>query len=102
MNFSKSLNFTLLGKYLLKTVILYDFISKNLYLSFVINNIGDLMDNNAQASAELILLFGGIMVVVLLAIYMYKTYVMDLGGEIKSKEVNEFNAKLEEISEIFT
>lgn len=60
------------------------------------------MDNNAQASAELILLFGGIMVVVLLAIYMYKVYVMDLGGEIKSKEVNEFNAKLEEISEIFT
>lgn len=60
------------------------------------------MDNNAQASAELILLFGGIMVVVLLAIYMYKTYVMDLGGEMQSKEVNEFNAKLEEISEIFT
>ena len=60
------------------------------------------MDNNAQASAELILLFGGIMVVVLLAIYMYKAYVMDLGGEMQSKEVNEFNAKLEEISEIFT
>ena len=71
-------------------------------MSFIINNIGDLMDNNAQASAELILLFGGIMVVVLLAIYMYKTYVMDLGGEMQSKEVNEFNAKLEEISEIFT
>ncbi len=81
---------------------MYDFISKNLYLSFFINNIGDLMDNNAQASAELILLFGGIMVVVLLAIYIYKVYVMDLGGEIQSKEVNEFNAKLEEISEIFT
>lgn len=81
---------------------MYGFISKNLYLSFIINNIGDLMDNNAQASAELILLFGGIMVVVLLAIYMYKTYVMDLGGEMQSKEVNEFNAKLEEISEIFT
>ena len=80
---------------------MYEFISKDLYLFFVINNIGDLMDNNAQASAELILLFGGIMVVVLLAIYMYKVYVMDLGGEIKSKEVNEFNAKLEEISEIF-
>lgn len=61
-----------------------------------------MMDNNAQASAELILLFGGIMVVVLLAIYMYKEYVDDLTGEIQSKEVNEFKSKLDEISEIFT
>ena len=60
------------------------------------------MDNNAQASAELILLFGGIMVVVLLAVYMYKTYVRDLSGEIQSKEVSEFKSKLGEISEIFT
>lgn len=60
------------------------------------------MDNNAQASAELILLFGGIMVVVLLAIYMYKEYVSDLSNQIQSKEVNEFKDKLSEISEIFT
>lgn len=60
------------------------------------------MDNNAQASAEIILLFGGIMVVVLLAVYMYKRYVSQLGGEIKSKEVAEFNNKLGEISELFT
>ena len=60
------------------------------------------MDNNAQVSAELILLFGGIMVVVLLAIYMYKTYITDLSGEIQSREVNEFKAKLSEISDIFT
>ena len=60
------------------------------------------MDNNAQVSAELILLFGGIMVVVLLAVYMYKTYIADLTGEIQSNEVNEFKSKLSEISEIFT
>ena len=60
------------------------------------------MDNNAQVSAELILLFGGIMVVVLLAIYMYKTYIADLSGEIQSKEVNHFKTKLNEISDIFT
>lgn len=60
------------------------------------------MDNNAQVSAELILLFGGIMVVVLLAVYMYKTYITDLSGEIQSKEVSEFKGKLNEISEIFT
>ena len=60
------------------------------------------MDNNAQVSAEFILLFGGIMVVVLLAIYMYKRYVSDLSGEIQSREVAEFKNKLGEISEIFT
>ena len=60
------------------------------------------MDNNAQVSAELILLFGGIMVVVLLAIYMYKTYITDLSGEIQSKEVNQFKTKLNEISDIFS
>ncbi len=60
------------------------------------------MDNSAQASAELILLFGGIMVVVLLAIYMYKNYIQDLGSEIKSEEVSRLNNELQEISELFT
>lgn len=60
------------------------------------------MDNNAQVSAEFILLFGGIMVVVLLAIYMYKRYVSDLSGEIQSREVAEFKNKLGEISDLFT
>lgn len=60
------------------------------------------MDNNAQSSAEFILLFGGIMVVVLLVIYMYRNYVGDLSGELKSNEVNEFSNKLDEISEFFT
>lgn len=60
------------------------------------------MDNNAQASAEFILLFGGIMVVVLLAVYMYKRYVSDLSGEIQSREVAEFKNKLGEISDLFT
>lgn len=60
------------------------------------------MDNNAQVSAEFILLFGGIMVVVLLAVYMYKRYVSDLSGEIQSREVAEFKNKLGEISDLFT
>ena len=60
------------------------------------------MDNNAQASAEFILLFGGIMVAVLLVVYMYKRYISDLSGEIQSREVAEFKNKLGEISELFT
>ena len=59
------------------------------------------MDNKAQASAEFILLFGGIMVVVLLAIYMYKNYMNDLSGEISSKELNEFNNELNLLSQYF-
>lgn len=59
------------------------------------------MDNRAQASAEFILLFGGIFVVVLLAIYMYKNYMNDLSGEIASKEVNEFNNELNMLGRYF-
>ena len=59
------------------------------------------MDDNGQASAELILLFGGIMVVVLLAIYMYNSYMNDLTSEISSKEVNEFNSQLKTLERYF-
>lgn len=59
------------------------------------------MDSKGQASAELILLFGGIIVVVLLAIYMYNNYVNDLSQEISSKEVNEFNGQLNRLCEYF-
>ena len=59
------------------------------------------MDNKGQGSAELILLFGGIFVVVLLAIHMYKNYMNDLSGEIASKEVNEFNHELNSLNNYF-
>lgn len=59
------------------------------------------MDNKAQASAEFILLFGGIIVVVLLAIYMYNNYVNDLNGEIASREVNQFNDEINNLAIFF-
>lgn len=59
------------------------------------------MDDNAQTSAEFILLFGGIFVVVLLVVYMYNNYVSDLGGEISSKEVKEFNNQLNNLGKYF-
>lgn len=59
------------------------------------------MDNKGQASAEFILLFGGIFVVVLLAIHMYRNYMSDLSGEISSKEVNEFNSQLRVLKNYF-
>ena len=59
------------------------------------------MDDKGQASAEFILLFGGIFVVVLLAIHMYKSYMNDLSGEISSKEVTEFNNQLKGLEKYF-
>ena len=59
------------------------------------------MDDKGQASAEFILLFGGIIVVVLLAIYMYNNSISDLSGEIASKEVNEFNNELSNLGKYF-
>lgn len=59
------------------------------------------MDENAQSSAEFILLFGGIFVVVLLAIYMYNNYINDFGSEMASKEVNDLNNELANINNYF-
>lgn len=59
------------------------------------------MDNKGQASAEFILLFGGIIVVVLLAVHMYNRYINDLSSEISSKEVNEFNNQIVNLQKYF-
>ena len=59
------------------------------------------MDDSGQTSAEFILLFGGIIVVVLLAIYMYNSYISDLSGQIASKEVKEFNSQLNGLGSYF-
>ena len=59
------------------------------------------MDNKGQASAEFILLFGGIIVVVLLAVFFYKTYLNELSGEIESKEVRELNDGISSLESIF-
>lgn len=59
------------------------------------------MDNKGQASAEFLLLFGGIIVVVLLGIYLYNNYMTDLRGEISSKEINEFNTELNKLGRYF-
>ncbi len=59
------------------------------------------MDSRGQTSAEFILLFGGIFVVVLLVIHMYNGYLGELGGEISSREVNEFNNEIIRLSDYF-
>jgi hypothetical protein len=45
-------------------------------------------DETAQVSAELILLFGGIIVIALVALITYKNYVSGLGNEINGSQLN--------------
>ncbi len=46
-------------------------------------------DETAQGSAELILLFGGIIVIALVALIAYKNYVEGLGKELNGTLLND-------------
>lgn len=48
-----------------------------------------LKDEAAQTSAELVLLFGGIIVIALVALISYQNYLSGLGNEINGTQLNE-------------
>ena len=52
---------------------------------------------SGQASAELILLMAGVIAIVLIALSMYKDYLMDFSNEINNTEVNNLIDKLDDI-----
>ncbi len=58
-------------------------------------------ENNGQAAAELILIFGGIIVIVIIGLIFYKNYINDLSGEIQKNELNDFNNQLNDLSQYF-
>nr|WP_319374224.1 class III signal peptide-containing protein [uncultured Methanobacterium sp.] len=56
-------------------------------------------DEAAQTSAEYVMLLGGIIVIVLVAIITYQSYVRGLGSNITNgSEVNSINGNLTEIN----
>ena len=55
-------------------------------------------DNKAQGAAELILLIGGMIIIVLIAIFIYKNYVSTLGEELNSNELKSLNSSIKNIS----
>lgn len=59
------------------------------------------MDNKGQGAAELILILGGIIVVVMVGLIFYKNYLNDLSDNIKDNEVNELNKKLDQLNDYF-
>lgn len=62
---------------------------------------GIIQDNRGQGSVELILIIGGIIVIILLVVSMYKSYLVDLGSEIDSNELNALNGSFGDIASKF-
>ena len=58
-------------------------------------------EEDGQGSVELILIIGGIIVIVLVCMFVYKSYVNDLGKELESGELNSLNKSFEDISAKF-
>ena len=58
-------------------------------------------DEKAQGSAELILIIGGIIVIILVVVSMYKSYLADLGTEIDSNELKTLNSSFNDIASRF-
>ena len=50
-----------------------------------------------QASVELILLFAGILIVVILAMNIYQKYLQQFDTEIKNNEINDIKTKLDNL-----
>jgi len=59
------------------------------------------LDDKGQAGAEMILLLGGMIVIVLIAIYFYKNYLLGIGEEMNSTEIAKVNQSIENISSKF-
>jgi len=59
------------------------------------------LDENGQAGAEMILLIGGMIVIVLIATYFYKDYLLGIGEEMNSTEIAKVNSSIENISSKF-
>ena len=54
-------------------------------------------DRLGQASVELILLFSGILIVVILAMNIYQKYLQQFDTEIKNNEINDIKTKLDNL-----
>ena len=60
-----------------------------------------IQDNKGQGAVELILIIGGIIVIILVVVSMYNSYLADLGTEIDSNEINTLNSSFSDIASKF-
>jgi len=63
---------------------------------------GMLKEESGQGAAELILIFGGIIVIAIVAALYYKNYLSGAGNEINKTDVQNINKSLQNISNKFT
>lgn len=55
------------------------------------------MDESGQISTEMILLMAGIILIVLIAMMLYKNYITDFNEEIKNNEYEDLLSKIDEL-----
>lgn len=61
-----------------------------------------LEEESGQGSAELILLFGGIIVIAIVALIAYKNYLNGLGSEINGSQLNNTTNAIQGLKDLFT
>lgn len=59
-------------------------------------------DLNGQSSAEIILLLGGILIIVLVLFNFYNSYLSDISHQVNSTEISNFHNVTERLSDRFT
>ena len=60
-----------------------------------------LEDESGQGAAEFMLIFGGVIVIVIIAALYYKNYVNGAGSQINKTDVDNINKSLQNISNKF-
>jgi uncharacterized protein (UPF0333 family) len=60
-----------------------------------------LKEEKAQSSAELILIFGGIIVIAIIAALVYKNYLSGLGSAVNQTSVQDINTSLTNLTQKF-
>ncbi len=60
-----------------------------------------LVEESGQGAAELILLFGGIIVIAIVALIAYKNYLNGLGSGINGSQLSETNNAIQGLKDLF-
>jgi hypothetical protein len=66
------------------------------YVIVMLNKIFD--ELNSQVSSELILLIGGILIIVLITINLYKNYMFNTYYSLNNSEIPDFNQSINKVS----
>lgn len=64
-------------------------------------NMGMLKEESGQGAAELILIFGGIIVIAIIAAIYYRNYLVGMGSEINKTDVKNINDSLTNLANKF-